>query len=66
MIFLDKNRGIFFKATDIREAMEQEKTQVPTMQNIYKSLSGIIKRKEYELFVVHNQTGHKVKLYRRK
>ena len=66
MVFLDKNRGIFFKANDIRNAMEQEKTEVPTLRNIYRSLNGIIKRNEYELFVVRNQTGHKVKLYRRK
>ena len=66
MIFLDKNKGIFFKVDDIRNGMIEINMPVPTRENTYKSLRGIIKRKEYEVFIVVNSSGHKVKLYRRK
>ena len=66
MLFLDKNKGIFFKVDDIRNGMIEIKIQVPTLENTYRSLRRIVKRQEYECFIVRNNTGHKVKLYRRK
>jgi hypothetical protein len=56
----------FFKVDDIRNGMIEINMPVPTLENTYRSLRGIIKRKEYEVFIVVNSSGHKVKLYRRK
>ena len=64
MNFLDEYPGIYFKVSDIKKAMKKQYNDV-NVQAIYCSLRGIVKRENYELSVVSNCTGHKVKLYRR-
>ena len=65
MDFLDKYPRVKFKVSDIREQMIILNYRVPTYRNMLNSMRMVVKWDDYECEEYINNTGHKVKLYRR-